>query len=496
MRPNRRSFVLVAVLVIAGSAILIATGLLFSAQTQAMASSVSADTASSRALAWSGVQAVMSVLNDQRDRLLQGQLPQIERQYVIYEGPQRLGIVRLLPFHAESDQVLVPEAGKLDVNSADADALVRTGLIDPSTAAAIVAHRDQALRRPYQSVIELLDVPGQLITPEMVYGPIERVGLHDASADGMRSESSSGPRGARLSTAPVLGLADILTVFSVEPALQQNGKLRINLNVPWSDELGARIEDRFGIESAKLVKQIYESGTTFESDAKIFQALRFFKTPPEDWPPIVDAFTTEAGEFHFGRLDINTAPYAALLALPGLTPEQASQIVSLREELSDAERASIAWLATAQVVPAEAYDALAGKITTRCWTYRVRIAAGEVDAERPDGPMFSRVVYEAVIDLSAPRPRIAYLREITVLEDTARLALSEAQRFADEFDRVAADGPDEEEAEVAARPAATRPDGAGEPPDQGPTSQPAGGEGSPDPRAPARNDRRRIGRWL
>ncbi len=165
-----------------------------------------------------------------------------------------------------------------------------------------------------------------------------------------------------------------------------------------------------------------EEGRTFDSEAELFQVLRFFNVEPDGWPEIVDAFTAESGEFHFGRVDINSAPYEALIALPSLGPDEAAAIVQMRESLSPDERATIAWPAIAGIVPPEAYDELAGRITTRCWTYRLRLAAGELDPDEPDGPLRSPVIYEAVIDLSAPRPRVAYLRNITLLQTTATLA--------------------------------------------------------------------------
>src|SRR5687767_3803155 len=124
----RRSFVLIAVLVIVSSALLVATALLFVAQSQAMAAAVSGEAVSARALAWSGVAAVMSRLNDQRDRILAGQTPQVDRQYLIYDAPGRTGVIRLLPF--ANGALLSAEAGKLDLNSADVQPLAQTGMID------------------------------------------------------------------------------------------------------------------------------------------------------------------------------------------------------------------------------------------------------------------------------------------------------------------------------------------------------------------------------
>src|SRR5690606_27163315 len=106
------------------------------------------------------------------------------------------------------------------------------------------SYRD-SLGRPMQSVDELLRVTG--VTPEALYGPLDSLTpLDDASA---REDELATRIGDRLELAlggEARGLADVLTVFSFEPALQRSGVLRINLNVPWSEELAARLDDRFG----------------------------------------------------------------------------------------------------------------------------------------------------------------------------------------------------------------------------------------------------------
>jgi DNA uptake protein ComE-like DNA-binding protein len=407
---------LVAVLVVMGGAILVATSLLFVAQAEVAGSARTADRVQSHALAWSGVQAAMTRLNEQREVILEGSSPRLDEELIIYELDDRVGVARLLPVGPGGER-LVPEAGKLDLNSVDADMLSATELIDEAQARAVIDHRDSKQGRPFQSVGELLWVEG--LSVEAVYGPTDELAVENDVTGSFEPAPLAAESDA---PAELRGLADVTTVYGFEPALQQNGRLRINLNVPWSEELGGRVADRFGSGAAQTLQRIMESGTTFESEAKIFEVLRFFQVPMEDWPEIVDTFTTEEGEFHFGRLDINTAPYEALAALPGLEPEQAAEIVQVRHELEPQERSTIVWPAIEGIIEPEAYDQLAGRITTRCWTWRLRLAAGEVGADDPEAPPADLVVYDVVIDLSAPRPRVAYLRDVTWLATTARIA--------------------------------------------------------------------------
>jgi hypothetical protein len=163
--------------------------------------------------------------------------------------------------------------------------------------------------------------------------------------------------------------------------------------------------------------------------------------------------------------------------------------------LSAAERATIAWPAIAQIIPPEMYDSIGDKITTRSWTYRVRIAAGEIPLDQPDALMTNRVVIEAVIDLSAPRPRIAYLRDISQLQTTARIAASSSEQ--NEFAPIeplqdsqqqpttapeSAQGDSENGSD---EPAASQPEQPATQP-QEPTTRPSGAQGK---------TRSKVGRW-
>ena len=93
-----------------------------------------------------------------------------------------------------------------------------------------------------------------------------------------------------------------------------------------------------------------------------------------------------------------------------------------RESLDASERATVVWPLTRDILTGDDYEQLAGLVTVRSWTWRVRIAAGTVAADDPDGPIEHAVVYEAVIDLADPRPRLGYLREITMLQTASTLA--------------------------------------------------------------------------
>jgi DNA uptake protein ComE-like DNA-binding protein len=315
----------------------------------------------------------------------------------------------------------VSEAGKLDVNAVAADALTATGVVNPDEAQAIIAHRDAAPEKKLQSIVDLMRAVGAGITAERLFGPVDELQL---SAD---LDDDNGPSHAgelRADSEPTFrGLADLLTVHSAESVLQSSGDPRINLNVPWSDDLGKRVEARFDREAANLLKSFLEGGMKFDSDAKIVSALMQMQVAPEEWAPVLDAFTTTDQPIRTGRLDINSAAAEALRALPGITAEQAAQMVRVRSELSADERATIAWPVLTQIITPEQFVAVVDRITNRGWMYRVRIAAGEMIHREDSSEWIGHpLMYEAVIDLSSSQPRVTYLRDITVLAETAAIA--------------------------------------------------------------------------
>lgn len=453
--PAPRGFTLIAVLVIVGSALLAATSMLFIAQAEVAGASHAGRVAQSRASVESAIDVIMQRLDAQREVILDGDLPALDEQYELYEVGRHLGVVRLLPVTPDQRR-LEPQAAKLDINSEKltAEMLVSTGMIDEAVAQAIIDYRQRTPGGLIHTIGELLSI--DQITADMLYGPVEDMVEDDTSLE----EGDITERvGARFVNDEPRGLADLLTVFAVEPQLQRDGVRRINVNVPWSSELGRRLDDRFGEGAGDIVQSIIESGTTFDDLAVLVRVLNNFDVPVEDWPDILDGLTTNDETYAFGRLDINTASEAALLALPEMMPEQAAELIRVRDTLSSSERATVAWPAMHGIIEPDAYEQLLPWLTNRSWTYRIRFATGEVDADNPDQALHNPTIYEAVIDLAAPRPRIAYLRDVTMMRTAAMLVSTqegnsltrewyeEQERWAEpapEEDTALTDWPDEE----------------------------------------------------
>lgn len=418
---DRRGFILVAVLVVVLGAALVATMLVRYAGAENAVAAASAERAASRALAASGTEIVLAELDRQRADILEGRTPRLDDQYVIHESPTELGVMRLLPPRGGSE-LLVPVGGLLDLNRATAAQLAATGLLDLDEAERIVGHRSGRDGSRFRSVEDLLEVTDEegvpLITPERLMGPLDRF---EPSVAILGLEQD---RGERLLDAlggdgePVL--LDVLTVHSFEPALQRSGVLRINLDVPWSDELGRRMDDRFGEGTGESLERLMRS-FAFEDDSAIVRVLRALEPEPGDgWVEALDALTTDE-RWQFGRVDLNTAPAAVLRSLEGLEPELADRIVRERNSLTAEELATPVWPLLRELLTPEVFQTNAGRLTNRCWIWRVRIAAGTVPVDEPDGAIETPVILDLTVDLAAPRPRLAALRDISGLEVGVRL---------------------------------------------------------------------------
>jgi DNA uptake protein ComE-like DNA-binding protein len=442
---SRRGGAILAVLFLMVIGIVIAASVLVSADAAGATSRAELHRTQSRALAWSGVQALMAELAEQRDGLLDGQAPEITAEWDLYtldDGTR--GGVRLIDLDPHSPAIILPENAKLDINTATAEMLARVPGLDATIGAAIVTARGST---PFTSVGQLLGVEG--VTPEMLYG--ERA--DEAAPPGLGAEPPA-PGGAQAG-----GLDRYLTVFSFDPNVQSGvgegsdfrGKLRVNLDQSWSDKLGEAITERFGQEATDAIKQVMESGQAFKTDGELVRVLIFFNVEPEDWIEVLDVFTTSDDEFLRGRVDLGTAPTEVLACIPGITAEQAGAIVSAREGVDPAVRSSPAWPVIEGILTPEDFAEAADWLTTRSTQWRVRLEAGidpgegtEFDESTPmtldqmleswDTPaepsLEHRVVLEAVIDVASSRPRVAYMRDITLLEPT--LAMRAAVREAEE----------------------------------------------------------------
>lgn len=456
---RRRGSILVLALLVVTIGALVGMTVIYYAAADRRAAEMGVRTVQARAMAWSGVQIIMSELASQREQMLSGETPRVTDNWVApAEESSRQGVrwgfrVKMVGAHP-----LESEAGKLDVNTVPEGVLAKVPGLSADIAKAIVQRRGS---RRFTSVAELVTIPG--ITHDALFG------TPDAPSD--PSEPGLADPDALLSESPApLSLSRLLTVFNFDPQVQVGvgpragdsaGKQCININVPWSDELGRAIEDRFDKGTADGVKGLMARGDTFKNRSDIVKKLRQFRIEPKDWLEVLDAFTTSADEYRVGTVDLQTAPAAVLECIPGISPEAAAEIVARRERLDPTRRATVAWPVLENIMKEDEFEQAVDMLSTRSLQWRVVIEAGVFSNDEegntaehaPWGspaaaaasgasgslpadeaaPLRDHVILEAVIDVASLRPRVAYLREATYLPTARLLATLDSGRKAEEW---------------------------------------------------------------
>lgn len=479
-----RASVIVAVLLLLVIGVIVSASVLGSAAAAASATQADLKRTQARALAWSGVQAVMAQLASQRNDILQGAFPDVTAQWSLYtdtDGTE--AVVRLLDVSpADPSTLLASENAKLDLNSATIEMLEAVPGIDQTLAEKIVALRDA---QPMRSVESLLGVAG--VDAHLLYG------LPASTADFASPGGFSSPDGSFLGDAGIGGqaggdalaqsnagmmgdgpmaanaLVQLCTVYAFDPNVQLGldndgetlGQQRVNLQVSWSDQLGEAIAQRINQQAADMVKGLIQGKQDFSSDSQLVKLLIGAGVKPEDWSLVFDVFTTRDDMYLPGRVDINRAPVEVLAAVPGIDQEHAEMIVEHRSSLDQAAKQSVVWPVVEGVLEPQAFVDAVDWLTTRSMQWRVRLEAGfragepgmdpvgnaSVQSDQANIPMTlddltasfdapsedeqaldHRIVLEAVIDIASERPRVAYLREMTVFEPMLALSIAlEAQ---------------------------------------------------------------------
>jgi type II secretory pathway component PulK len=109
-----------------------------------------------------------------------------------------------------------------------------------------------------------------------------------------------------------------------------------------------------------------------------------------------------------GLVNVNTAPFPVLTALPGVTEEIAQAIIEARDRLEGEEKASTAWLLEQEVMDAATFVQVSPFITTRAQQFTIE-SLGHADHMG----MISRL--EVVVDMLGPMPQTIRYRDITHL---------------------------------------------------------------------------------
>ncbi len=424
---RRRGTVLLVVFVLILSATLLATTIIRAASAETSVIAATTHRAQLRALTWSGIQAVMAELDTQRDAILQGQTPTLTDDWSLYGTSTERGELTLLSF-GPNDAIIESESGKIDLNSIDTEGLTRTGIFENGMAKTVINARDARHGKQFDSIGDLLSIDG--LATDRVW---------NLSPSG--SASSIGEAASR-------HLADDCTVYGFEPKLQETGRYKINLNAPWSDRMAERITRRYGNSIAQVVQTAKQNDEDFHiSDTALRQLLAQSNEPPETWEKYLDGFCSDDDNFYVGRIDINRASVASLQSIEGLTKDQVQQIVAQRDGISDIQRAGTTWLIDTGILTREEWATTSVSMTTRTFAWRVRVRGRIMGGGIDDDPkVLGEQIYEVVVDLSSPEPRIAYLRDVTWLRLANQLIANGVDNHLEEpFDRDESSRVDDED---------------------------------------------------
>jgi len=354
---------------------------------------------------------------------------------------------------------LTDESGKINLATADEEMIARLPGMTPQLVAALLDWRDgdadtrtdgaeqdyyDQLGQPYNvrngalmSIEELLLIKG--FTGGIVYGEDANLNtlLEPNEDDGDENFPPDNNDGVL-----DMGLYGSATVASYGPDLGAEGAAKTDLN---SGGARAKMQElSLSAQTTQFVERFRADGGRFKHPSELLNMSYKLKKDAggggggkgkgsfgkgggapgtragdtitsgvtvDDMPAIMANFTTAPGGGRapaMGLLNVNTALIPALAALPGIDSAVAQQIVEARGSLDAETRSNTAWLVTQGIVDADTYKAVAPKLCTQGFQYRLRIVGFGVPCGRYR-------IFEVVLDVAGPQPRVLYQRDITRL---------------------------------------------------------------------------------
>jgi len=312
---------------------------------------------------------------------------------------------------------LTDEAGKINLNSASEEMLLRLPGMTAELAASIIDWRDEdseispggaedeyylLLSQPYncknsplETVNEILLIKGA--SEDLLYGEDTNLNsiLDDNENDGDLRDPPDN-RNGRLDS----GFYDYVTVYSVEMNLDNDGNQRININ-----DVQARADLQSELQKIVKEERALEIMSLVPTRPSFANVLDFYFTTglkAEEFSQIVDRLTTSNEETLPGLVNVNTAPKAVLLCLPGLQESDVDALLSRRNSGQGLD--SIAWVA--EVLNQEKAVAVGSYITTRSFQY-----SADIVSVSGNGRAYKRC--KTVFDMRQDKPKVVYWKSMT-----------------------------------------------------------------------------------
>jgi DNA uptake protein ComE-like DNA-binding protein len=349
-----------------------------------------------RALVLSGVAGLISEIESQRPRLLDGDDPYLTREWTLWETAGWRGVVRLAPIRGEAP-IASSESSKIDINIATPEMLAAVPGMTEESAKAIVGVRASTLIGSPESLADHAVLEAIMIGEDEAHNENPFVHFTSFAFDANCQ----------------IGLSDEVRSFAGEP--------RFQLTVGWSDEVENELRNRVSRPGLEVLKTALMGGTP-DNESVLVAALLAAGASAEVCGEVLDAVTTTDDLYPRGRIDINRAPAEVLRCIPGFDSAVADRIISARVGLDARKRRNVAWPLMEGLITPEQFAQAVKWITIRSLVWRVRVEAvieptGNESQGRPAGG--GLMAWEIVVDASAPVARIAYIRDVTYLPAVA-----------------------------------------------------------------------------
>ena len=283
---------------------------------------------------------------------------------------------------SEFDYGVTDEAGKINLNSASLEMLLRLPGMTSELAASIVDWRDEdseispggaeseyyllqsesynCKNAPLETVDEILLIKDA--SEELLYGEDTNLNgiLDDHENDGDASDPDDNQNG-RLES----GFYDYVTVYSVEANEDSEGNQRINLNAADArSQLQELLQEALDEERALEILNAVSTSPSYQSVLDFYFASGM---EYEEFAPIADRLTTVGQETLPGLVNVNTASKEVLMCLPGLEESDAEALLSYRSGNTDIS--SVAWVT--DVLDRPKAVGIGSYITVRSFQYSV-----------------------------------------------------------------------------------------------------------------------------
>ncbi len=316
----------------------------------------------------------------------------------------------------EFEYGLTDEAGKINLNSASQETLLKLPGMTAELAASIIDWRDEdgdvtaggaedeyyllqpqayyCKNAPLETVDEVLLIKGA--SEDLLYGEDTNLNgvLDEHENDGDQSDPPDN-RDGRLDR----GFYHYVTVYSTEANTDAEGNSRININSGGTrgDLLKALQEATTADRALEIMNQV----PTNPSYANILDFYFRAGLTFEEFSSIVDRITTSDAETLPGLVNVNTASKEVLMCLPELEESDVGALLSYRS--SNNQLDSIAWVT--KVLDRPQAVAIGSYITVRSFQY-----SADIISLSGNGRAYKR--YKAVLD-TREAPRVVYWKTLT-----------------------------------------------------------------------------------